>query len=96
MKIKNQNIKIYRISDYDWFAGSSLEECKKLAIESFGYDEDGFEDPREITEQEMDSLFFIEDIYEGPQGEKKSFRQKLNEMIVEDVGFPDIFATTEY
>lgn len=90
------NIKIFKISDYDWFAGESLDECKEFAIEHFDYDEDSFDDPRELTEKEMDSLIFIEDIDEDPHGETKTFRQKLNEMIADGASFPDIFASMEY
>ena len=93
------NIKIYKMSDYDWFVGESLEDCKEMAVKDFDYDLDGnsFDDPREITETEMDTLIFIEDDGDGyPDGTRKTFRQKLNEMIEEGASFPDLFATTEY
>ncbi len=93
---EQNNIKIFKISDYDWFVGESLEECKQLAIKDFGYDEFSFDDARELTKKEMDSLRFIEDVDEYPECEEKTFRQKLNELIAEGASFPDIFATTEY
>lgn len=89
------DIKIFRMSEYDWFAGESLDQCKKLALQDFGYDEDSFDKPREITEEELDELIFVEDIDDDPPGERKPFRQKLAEMIAEGAEFPDMFASTE-
>lgn len=72
--MSEHNIEIFQLNDCDWFAAASLEACKEIAVEDYGYDDDTFDDPREITEAEMDSLMFIEDIDEDPPGMSKTFR----------------------
>jgi hypothetical protein len=89
-------IKVFRINDCDWWAGASLDECIAAYIADTG-DEDLIEDARELTDEEMEKFFFVEDEEDEDfrQGDKKPFRQKLEEMVRDGRPFPLMFASTE-
>jgi len=89
-------IKIYRLNDYEWYAGETLEECVKFAIDMTGLDEeDVLDGPLEIieplTQEQMVKTIFVDE-----DGTKISFTERLQNLIDNGEEFPQFFATTEW
>lgn len=91
-------LRIYQVSDCDWVAARSAEEARSYATENIVEEpiEDGY--PRELTDDEMDTLKHL-----GEEGERRrwdkipSFREELMEMVKDPaIKFPCHFASTEY
>lgn len=92
-------MKVFRVTDYEWWAGESLESIKLAYQEATGIDPDdedegGFNNPHELSEEAMEKLRFILDDDEG--GETCSFAEHLAELINRGQKFPCCFAGTEY
>jgi hypothetical protein len=101
-------IKIFQMSEHDWFAAETLDEAKQAVMKTFGppaegqtveefFDEmlEGYE-PHELTDEELSHTQFTEvDDYEESIA-SKSFRQKLAEMVAAGEKFPCIFASSEF
>jgi len=96
-------IKIFKVTDYEWWAGGSLEAIRVEASRQ-GYKPDdpdeGFESPRELTAEDLDKHQFREWEWERgvvPDGvEFISFRDQLQKMIEAGQRFPCAFASTDY
>lgn len=89
-------IHIYRLNDFEWFAGPSLQAAIAKWKEYTGCCDEELDDPRELSDEEMDRLTFVHaDEYERPF-RKQTFRAELAEQIAAGVTFPEFFATTEY
>ena len=99
--------KIYKIDDYEWWVGKSLEECVDAYIkEYFDGDESEkkelleYNEPREITEKELDTLIFYDDIYNQDESKKRTFREELKRLVNNETdripNFPCMFASSEY
>ena len=95
------DIKVFQVNDYEWWAGADLESIKAAYREHYqhGIDpddpDDGFYHPREMTDQEMETKIIT---YEDVAGENEcssTFRHRLNELIALKVTFPCYFAGTE-
>lgn len=87
-------IKIFVMNDCDWIAARSLEEAKTYYDQEIEADLD---DPRELTEEELDRKVFVEsDEDDRPNGEAMAFREKLRRMVVAGDKFPTFFASTEF
>lgn len=89
-------IKIFRVNDYEWWAGESLESIRAAYKERTGIDPDsdeGFDHPREIGELGMSKLVFFDD---GPELANQTFREYLDHLIACGQEFPCFFAGTEY
>lgn len=87
-------MKIFKMNDCDWMAAVSLESAKAKYMEDHadGLPEgEAMEDPREVSEADMDRLMFSED-----DGTKMTFREQLARLESERVKFPCFFASTEY
>lgn len=88
-------MKIFRLNEYEWWAAETLEEAKQACLEETGLDEsEAFEDPCELSSEELDALIFVDD--EGPERRTIPFRQALDELISKGQKFPCIFATSIY
>lgn len=98
-------IKVFQIDDYTWYAGRSWAECLgQMSTDTGMLPEEITEsnvpaiDRAAVPESEMDRLKFVEDETDpetnGPI--EKTFREKLNEMIDAGESFPTFFASTEY
>lgn len=90
-------MKIFQINDCDWWIGESLDACIGDYIANY-CDADGvYEDARELTDAELDSLFFTDtDSDERSTGFKRTFREQLAVEISAGGDFPRMFASTEY
>ena len=89
-------IKIFRLNEMEWWAGESMEDCVTAAMDLSGLcKEELLEDfeQGEVSAEGMEKLTFVED---DEAETKKTFRQKLDEMIAAGEKFPCCFAVTEY
>jgi hypothetical protein len=88
-------IKVFRVNDYEWWAGTNLESIRAAYKGHTGIDPDsdeGFDSPREISEAGMSKVVIRDD---GPEKFEQTFRQYLDEMIALNQTFPCFFAGTE-
>lgn len=87
---------IYRLNDYDWWAGSSLEVVKAAYLEVTGLDEDdALDDPRELSDKEMDTLKHFGEDWEN-RDSPCTFREELARIVALGWTFPCPFACTEW
>ena len=93
-------IKIFRVNDYEWWAGIDIESIGAAYKEATGIDpaddDEGFDNPYEVSEAGMSKLIHWG---EGePDGEqaKCTFAEMLQQMIAQGQEFPCYFAGTEY
>lgn len=87
--------KVFQINDCDWWAGYDLKSVKAAYVKETGVtEEDAFDEPRELTNEEMDTVLHAGD--EGANKEPVTFRQELNNMIASGIELPWFFASTEY
>jgi len=92
-------VKIFKLNDYEWWAGFTLEETIQAAMkECMLTREEVADNPRELTEMDLNRLIFTDCEEKDDEGEYKTrtFRQQLNREIVNGQKFPCIFASTEY
>lgn len=88
-------MKIFKVNDCDWFAAETLEEALECARRECGYDDDSFEDPYELDDEELDRLQYqFTDDYDKPL-QTMSFRAALAKRIADGEKFPYMFASTE-
>lgn len=91
-------IKIYKLNGCDWYAAFDMESAIEQACKDTGLDrEELIEDPRELEPSELDHLIFVDEEQDG-EGEKRrfTFRQQLNNYIINGEKPPFMFASTEY
>ena len=90
-------IKIFRVNDYEWYAAETLESAIAKAVEMSGLpaDEAADEDASAISEGEMDTLVFYDDMYHKNESKTRTFRDQLKLIIDKKVEFPTFFAGTE-
>ncbi len=91
-------MKIFAITDVEWFIGATLEDCIKEFQENYaGHDPELVAGAREVTEEELDTLLFTDsDENERPTGEKRTFREQLAIEIANGGDFPRLFGTSEW
>lgn len=95
-----KKLKVFALNDYEWWAGYDLKSVKKTYLKEMMMTEDeAFDDPRELTEEEM-SKFTIKIIKEEEltyaKAGKYTFAEFLELMIKNKEKFPCMFASTEY
>lgn len=91
-------IKVFRVNDYEWWAGADLESIRLAYKEETGIDPDsdeGFDSPREIGEAGMNKLIHWGD-GEPEEGGSRTFQEEIQRMIAAGHKFPCFFAGTEY
>lgn len=91
-------MKIFRMNDCDWWQAGSFEEAKADYKHTTGIGEEDLDDAREVIEEELDRLKFIEN-YDGPKSEwiKRTFREEMQRRILAgEATKPGCFACTEY
>ena len=93
-------VKIFKLNDCDWYAAEDMES----AIQQIMHDTDNAREDcvdcsrHELTDEEMDSLQFMDDreIDEDAEDGSRSFREQLELMVERGDSFPCLFATTEF
>ncbi len=86
-------IKVFRLDDYEWWAGESLAACIAEARAQAGEDcyDGAEEDGYELTAEQMREYKFHDE-----DGTACSFACRLQELIDECTEFPVLFAATEW
>ena len=94
----SQQIRVFRINDYDWYAGRDLDEVKAFVLEQSGMREDeAFDNPCELSDEAMSKLRFRPtDESDLPADSTITFAERLGEMIKDGCEFPAFFASTEW
>lgn len=87
-------IKVFKLDDYEWWAGESLQACIAAARADAGpgtyehAEEDGFE----VSAEDMQTHRFTEE--DGVT--QRSFAEELARRVAACEVFPSIFAATEW
>lgn len=90
--LKKKRIRVFRLNDYDWWAGETLAQVKKDYLKETGMDEEeAFDEPKALTKEEMKKYTIREE--DGTQ--ERTFEEELKAMIKAKVDFPCMFASTE-
>jgi len=95
--MKNQQIKVFSMNEYDWWADFSLDEARKnyrayLLKENLISEIDDFDEPEELSIEEMHQSRF----YDGYDDQIRTFYDQLLVMIDRGEEFPCLFGSTEY
>ncbi len=89
-------IKIYQMNDCDWVAAENLQDAKKALSECIGDDADELvEDPFELSDEQMNKLKFVDDLYDRENSDERTFKEQLEIMITNGEKFPCMFASSE-
>ncbi len=99
--------RVFKMDDYDWWLARTLQEARQSYQHETGVDDDAIKDARELTDEELDRLTFV-DMDEGERPvieSRRSFREELRQRIElrehlkAEHGIepqPELFASTEY
>lgn len=89
------SVKVFRLNDCEWWAAETLPQAIAACRAQVGveYQDELIDDPRELTEEDLDRLKFNRD-----DGTQCTFREELNAQIANmgNESFPHLFASTEY
>jgi|GEM_PF-1246040 len=85
--------KVFRINDHEWWAGYGLGSTVNAFLDEGEKRYIAIDDPRELNEEEMNRLKYVDD---NENGTEKTFKEALTEMINNKRRFPCFFASTEY
>lgn len=87
-------MKVFRMNDYEWWAGKDLESVKAACKKETGLtDDEAFDSPRVLTAEEMRTHEFYPDC---DVSRAIQFKTALRKMVRDGKSFPRFFATTEY
>lgn len=93
-------LRVFRLNDCDWWAARTLEEAKADYQKCCGpmADEEAFDEPRELTDAELDRLKFHDrdDADRIIRKTIRTFREELRQQAHADPITPRMFACTEY
>lgn len=87
------SIKVFKLDDYEWWAGANLADVIAEARDQCGADtfENAETDADEVSGEAMQKLKFIDE-----DGTERTFAEELQRMIDAGSKFPCSFASTEY
>jgi hypothetical protein len=87
-------IRIFKLDDYDWWAGESLAACIDEARRQCGAGSycDAEDEGRELTADEMQAPVCLDD----PQGGARTFAELLEREIADGTHFPCLIASAEW
>lgn len=92
-------MRVFRMNDCDWWMARTLEDAKASYQETLGpvHEEEAFNDPRELTDAELDRLMFCDvDEHDRPMKKtRRTFREELQRRIDAGVTVAEMFASTE-
>lgn len=99
--------RVFKMDDCDWWMARTLDEARTSYKHETGVDDEMIEDARELTDEEMDKLTFVDvDENERPDSKtRRTFREELrqrvelHERLRAEHGIepkPELFACTEY
>lgn len=88
----NRKAHVYKVNDIDWWCDYSPEEAKKNYVKFAGISDENYEEPIELTEEELNRLKYKPD---ERAVKPITFKEELaNRVIYNDV--PSFFASTEW
>jgi len=93
------DIKVFRLNDYEWWAGETLEEVKKNYTEITGVDgEEAFDESIEaMSEEALKSTKYHTDTKDKDgKAIVITFAEELENRIKSEQKFPCFFATTDF
>lgn len=88
--------RVFKLNDYEWWAGYDLESIRIAYQKETGVDPDGpegFDNPHELGAGALLKLMYHYDEYD--LSKKRSFREELDRLIASGRAFPCFFAGTE-
>lgn len=94
-----QPVRVYRLDDFTWWAGYSLQSCIEDAARNYDYDAEwSSESARQVTDDEMQRLTFVDENEDGSMdcATTRTFAAELQRRIEAGEQFPQFFASTEY
>ena len=91
-------IKVFSMNDCDWVAAETLEEAKSwykdFCSSSSDPDEEVFDDPHEVSSEDMKKLKFNDE--DGSKPVTRTFQEQLDRIVDRGEPFPLFFASSEY
>lgn len=91
---------VYQLNDYEWFVGPSLQACIERWKRYTGFSDDEaaeyLDDPRQLSDEELDRLKFCHTDEDERPFRSITFRERVAEMVKEGTMGAEFFATTEY
>lgn len=105
-----EEIKIFKMNDYDWVAASNLEgaklclakECADGIVDA-DFEDEFLDNPRALTDDEMLECQFYDDEPKWDEDKQdyiistsRSFREELTKRIDRGESFPQYFALGEW
>lgn len=95
----DDTIKVFKLNDCDWWAGSDLDSVVAAYKEQTGEDAE-LDNPHELNDAAMHKLKFVDGDdpinADGTPGGEITFRDELDIMIRRGDSFPCFFASTEW
>jgi hypothetical protein len=90
--------RVFKMDDCDWWVAHTLAEAKASYQYETGVDDESVEDARELTDEELDRLRFVDTDEAGhPVKETRcTFREELARRVSAGLSKPELFACTEY
>lgn len=90
-------IKIFSITDSEWWMGTDLASVVKAAQEEYGLDDDDTANAAELAEADFDALRFADsDENDQLTGTTRTFREQLAIEIGVGGQLPRLFAMEEF
>lgn len=91
-------LRVFRLNDCDWWLAATLEQAKADFLATCGGDDDSFDEPHELSEEDLLRLHFV-DTDDGERAigkSRRTFHEELRRQIKADPITPRMFASTEY
>jgi len=90
-------IKIFSITDSEWWMGTDLASVVKAVQEEYGLDDDDTANAAELADADLDALRFADsDENDQLTGTTRTFREQLAIEIGAGGQFPRLFAMEEF
>lgn len=86
---KIEEIKVYRLSEYEWIAARNIEEARKFYIDLTG------EEPDEDFVHKLNEMELKTTAYKDELGRIVTFKEDIETYIKNNIKIPCIFATNE-
>lgn len=93
----SEMVKIYKFCDVDYIAASTIRSAVREWCSTTGNSyREALEEIEEVPDQDLDLLMFFDDIENGDDSPKRTFREQLAKLIEAGEKFPCFFATSEW
>jgi len=90
-------IKIFAVTETEWWMGTDLASVVRAAQEEYGLDDEDVTNAIELVDADLDSLNFSDSDEDGqPTGQKRTFREQLAIEVAAGGSFPRLFAMEDF